>query len=167
MLKEVEANSDDEGPIPNAADPSGWTYYINHKRGHNPYITDFICELDTPHFKTAEALGHSQYVMAKRSHQFDANRATYSDIGRCFPRDTTLDWFDPEYFNILPVSMRALYRDSGIAIPLPDDWKTNWKTLSYEDFMDQFGDKVLCMYNLPTDSDLECGDNDNDDMDED
>ncbi|KAJ7882390.1 hypothetical protein B0H14DRAFT_3433500 [Mycena olivaceomarginata] len=165
ILEDVECHSDDEGPVANPADPRNPKYNINKKTARNPYITDFFRELDQRRFNAADGLGKAQYLVKERNRVYTEADAKDTKISRRFPPDATVDWFDPEYFNKLPVSIRALYRDAGVALPLPARAQENWQKLSEDDFMAEYGDEVLGLYSFPTDSDMERGDEDEvDDM---
>ncbi|KAJ7640604.1 hypothetical protein B0H17DRAFT_1105465 [Mycena rosella] len=124
-----------------------------------PYITDFYRELDTLCFMAADAEGNSQYLLTERTRQY---------ISRRFPSNATMDYFDPIYFNALPKSLRARYRHSGVALPLPSHWKENWQHLTDTQFMEKYGNEVLKSYQLPTDEQMEsAGDNEEEQEDED
>ncbi|KAJ7831128.1 hypothetical protein B0H14DRAFT_3464277 [Mycena olivaceomarginata] len=165
ILEDVECHSDDEGPVANPADPRNPKYNINKKTARNPYITDFFRELDQRRFNAADGLGKAQYLVKERNRVYTEADAKDTKISRRFPPNATVDWFDPEYFNKLPVSIRALYRDAGVALPLPARAQENWQKLSEDDFMAEYGDEVLGLYSFPTDSDMERGDEDEvDDM---
>lgn len=82
------------------------------------------------------------------------------------PKNTPLDYFDPEFFNRLPASFRVKYRNAKIALPLPEDQKpadgqgssgyiTAWKTMKYEAFMEKYGNKVQANYDIPTEEEVE------------
>ncbi|KAJ7174175.1 hypothetical protein C8R43DRAFT_943790 [Mycena crocata] len=152
IVQDVECHSDDEGPYPNpqpAPGPLKSIYYIQNKPPRNGYITDLYRDLDTRRFAAAEGLGKSQYLITERSRQYDAARAKNTDISRRFPPNATLDWFSPDYFNQLPASIRRLYRNNGIALPLPAHWDEDWKSLDDDEFMKKYGNEVLKLYQLP------------------
>jgi hypothetical protein len=123
--------------------------------GHNLSITTLLRDLDARRFAAAEHLGTMQYLITERSRQYVEANAQHTDIGGRFPRDTPLDWFDPTYFNQLPVSIHGQYRNAGIALPLPACWDEDWQQLDFPDFMAEYGNEVEDLYDLPMDSDME------------
>ncbi|KAJ7085457.1 hypothetical protein B0H15DRAFT_738188, partial [Mycena belliarum] len=132
------------------------TTHINNKPPRNTNITAFIRDLDRGRFSAAAALGKAQYLLTERSREYDPANAKDSDIGRRFPADVPVDWFDPEYFNKLPKSLRAKYRNKGIGLPFPDHWAADdWKRLSDTDFMEKYGKHVLALYRIPTEEEME------------
>ncbi|KAJ7710502.1 hypothetical protein B0H17DRAFT_1324227 [Mycena rosella] len=169
IAADIECHSDDEGPFPNPANNGKSTiYYINDKIQRNPYITNFYRELDTLRFMAADAEGNSQYLLAERTRQYVADQAKHSKISRRFPPNGTVDYFDPIYFNALPKSLRARYRHSGVALPLPSHWKENWQQLTDTQFMQKYGNEVLKLYQLPTDEEMEgAGDDEEEEEEED
>ena len=71
------------------------------------------------------------------------------------PSDVPIDYFEPEFFNSLSVLERASYMDNGVALPCADlckKWEDieKWRALKAEEFMAQYGQKKLELYNLPT-----------------
>lgn len=85
------------------------------------------------------------------------------------PRHVPLDWHDPDIFNTYPARIRARYRTTGIALPAMHHWiggrvPSKFKTMDDTEFMRDYGDEVLKMYNIPTQE--EVGDDDIDDDDE-
>ncbi|KAJ7123994.1 hypothetical protein C8R43DRAFT_1147738 [Mycena crocata] len=155
VVGDVECHSDDEGPFPDPAGHRLPIYHINDKNPRNTYMTGFYRDLDTKRFNAADGLGKSQYLITERQRRYIPAHAKSSDISRRFPPNATVDWFEPAYFNNLPLSIRGLYRNDGVALPLPSHWDEDWRSLSDEAFMEQYGNEVLELYNLPTDSDME------------
>ncbi|KAF4575294.1 hypothetical protein AB1N83_012510 [Pleurotus pulmonarius] len=80
-----------------------------------------------------------------------------SDLSLRVPENCPLDWFDPTFFNKLPIRFRGKYRKSTIALPLKDDYDgmKDWERMPDDVFMKTYGDKVRAQYNLPTDEELD------------
>jgi hypothetical protein len=72
------------------------------------------------------------------------------------PQNVPIDWFDPEYFNNLPLVIRARYMDASVAIPeLWNDPSQSWRHLNDDDFMEQYGNKILEQYSIPTEAEFD------------
>ncbi|KAJ6573744.1 hypothetical protein DFH09DRAFT_1078722 [Mycena vulgaris] len=77
--------------------------------------------------------------------------APASAISERFPGYVPLDWFEPNYFNALPAALRATYKNTEIALPLPEDLhNAEAKTMKKNVFMKKYGYKVKAQYNLPS-----------------
>lgn len=78
------------------------------------------------------------------------------DSGKNLP----IDWFDPKYFNALPVSIRAQYNPKNIAMPAKDDCNNlSWAelkaaVLDREKFIKTHGRKVKGLFNYPTEEEI-------------
>lgn len=167
LAAKVECHSDDEGPH---IDPATNTtvYWMNPKTARNGNITTFYRQLDVERHKLAAADRKDQYLVAERQRKFDPTKGNPdSPISRRLPSNVPVDWFDPDYFNSLPFSFRARYRHAGVALPLPVHWAEDHASLNDEDFMEKYGNKVLELYKLPTDEevDRESDDDGEDDAD--
>ena len=84
------------------------------------------------------------------------------------PKNVPIDWFEPAYWNLqLTVCEKAHYIADGVCVALPieqlcEKWKdivkwediVKWKGLLQDDFMEQFGNSVLTLYQIPTPEDI-------------
>jgi hypothetical protein len=70
------------------------------------------------------------------------------------PKNVPIDWFDPTYFNSLPVIIRAQYR--GAVVALPELWESiAWRQLDDDEFMERHGNRILAQYQIPTEEEIE------------
>jgi hypothetical protein len=119
-------------------------------------MTAFYRDLDRERFGMADAEGKGHYLKMERNRIHIAGpQSNPTDIGRRFPPNATIDWFEPAYFNNLPISLRHKYCHNGIAFPLRAHWAENWQGLTDEEFMEKYGNAVLALYNIPTDADVD------------
>jgi len=78
------------------------------------------------------------------------------------PKNVPIDWFEPAYWNLqLTVREKAHYIADGVCITFPvgklcEKWEdiVKWKGLSQGNFMEQFGNSVLTLYQIPTPEDI-------------
>lgn len=78
------------------------------------------------------------------------------------PKNVPIDWFEPAYWNLqLTVREKACYIANGVHVALPVEqlckkWEdiVKWKGLSQGDFMEQFDNSVLTLYQIPTAEDI-------------
>lgn len=78
------------------------------------------------------------------------------------PKNVPIDWFEPSYWNLeLTLREKADYISDGVHIALPieqlcEKWEdiVKWKALSHGDFMEQFGNSVLTLYQIPTQEEI-------------
>lgn len=145
-----ECTSDDE------RDASG-NLHVLFKRARNPHVTSFYREMDTQRINGTPLLRgqRRRYPDPRVPHPFNKE----SDISQRLPEYCPLDWFDPDYFNSLDISIRALYIGCPIALPLPADVTASptgwdWKTMGEKEFMSKYGYKVRALYNVPTKEEL-------------
>ncbi|KAJ7163396.1 hypothetical protein C8R43DRAFT_1123010 [Mycena crocata] len=88
----------------------------------------------------------------------DGPRSVRSDLSLQIPEKTTVDWFDPAYFNDLPTSVRSKYAENGVALPLIDfHANPDWRTMGDAEFMVKYGNDVLALYKIPTEEEMEMG----------
>ncbi|KAG6834155.1 hypothetical protein H0H93_011515 [Arthromyces matolae] len=149
LVESPECVSDSED------NPAGG-FWIMRKKARNPTITHFFRQLDQERKKVP-------LFRKQRQHYSEASREPHpenleSRISERIPSDCPLDWFDPNYFNSLPLQIRAQFVNSPIALPCAEDINNeelhksvgDYRTMDYETFMQNFGNRVLEMYNVPT-----------------
>lgn len=141
-----ECTSDDE------RDASG-DLHIFAKRARNPHVTDFYRAMDKQRVDGIPALRGQRRRRPDRRIPHPLNNQ--SEISQRLPEYCPLDWFDPDYFNSLDISIRMLYIGCPIALPLaadvtasPSGW--DWKAMEEKEFMKKYGNKVRELYNIPT-----------------
>ncbi|KAE9386833.1 hypothetical protein BT96DRAFT_792675, partial [Gymnopus androsaceus JB14] len=72
-----------------------------------------------------------------------------------------IDYFSPWYYNnVLTLRERAMYMNNGVALPLPQHCQSaddirRWRKLSTKKFMEEYGNNVLDLYDIPTEEELE------------
>ena len=77
-------------------------------------------------------------------------------------KNVPVDWFEPAYWNLeLTVHEKAHYIADGVRVALPieqlcEKWEdiVKWKGLSQGNFMEQFSNSVLSLYQIPTPEDI-------------
>ncbi|KAF9488003.1 hypothetical protein BDN71DRAFT_1513441 [Pleurotus eryngii] len=131
--------------------------HVLFKRAQNPHVTSFYCEMDTQRINGTPLLRGQccRYPDPQVPHPFNKE----SDISRRLPEYCLLDWFDPDYFNSLDISIQALYIGCPIALPLPVNVTASptgwdWKTMGEKEFINKYGYKVRALYNVLTKEDL-------------
>lgn len=145
MAKAKEAHSDDEATrLGNAI-----VYFAKNKVGRSESTKSFFRWIDAQRALIAKAEG--TYKGAEERSREDDPDGAESRISRRFPKHVPLNYFDPDYFNSLPVNLRSRYRKSGIALPLSRHWdKTDFQTMPDDEFMEKYGHEVKALYVLPT-----------------
>jgi len=89
------------------------------------------------------------------------------------PRNAPIDYFSPWYYNnVLTLREHAMYMNNGVALPLPQHCQSaddirRWRKLSTKKFMEEYGNDVLDLYDIPTEEELERLDRNEDEDDED
>ncbi|KAH8832545.1 hypothetical protein DL96DRAFT_1551702 [Flagelloscypha sp. PMI_526] len=144
-ILENECHSDDEQVL--ARDNTTVTAekrYIRHDKvvyGCNPNWRFFFDQIDKQIIQTHDTVGASARVPSHFP---------------CTPAHQSLDWWDPAFFNKLAAQYQAYYLGAPIAFPLPEDMTSNptdwasWKSLSDEEFEQQYGARVCALYQFPT-----------------
>jgi hypothetical protein len=152
-MDEPECHSDSERK------EVGPGFWIMTKRARNPLVTDFYRWVDARRVNMPLFRRQRPGARQEEPRQPHPN-GKETEISARIPRNVPLDWFNPEYFNSLPVEIRVLYRKAPIALPLPADIEddnpanADWKTMPEADFMTKYGDKVRRLYMLPTKEEL-------------
>lgn len=78
-----------------------------------------------------------------------------SAISQRLPANTTIDWFDPAYFNALPAVLRAQYAKADVALPPEGHQHEPFKNMKRNEFMRRYGNGVREAYTFPTQEELE------------
>lgn len=70
-------------------------------------------------------------------------------------KDMPVDYYHPEYYDLLTVKERADCWDNGVAFPSVEHCQTwediqQWVNLPKEEFMQKYGEEVLARYKRPT-----------------
>ncbi|KAJ6452863.1 hypothetical protein C8R47DRAFT_1168708 [Mycena vitilis] len=157
MLKDPHAHSDDES----GSDGEGpRVHWINNKGApdgpRSASATAFVRALDPRRLKFKGSKGRRGTRTERRRKVRPADADVQSDLSLQIPEKTTVDWFDPAYFNDLPTSVRSKYAKNGVALPLmafhanPD-----WRTMGNAEFMEKYGNDVLALYKIPTEEEEE------------
>ncbi|KAJ6478677.1 hypothetical protein DFH09DRAFT_951544 [Mycena vulgaris] len=146
-------NSDDEAiyaPISNQV----ITYHRKKKIARSTKAETWIRDtVNVGRMKRFLAAGLGAQVKEERLRMADPDDTAGSDISQCLPEPgVPLDWFDPEYFNAMPATVRQQYAEKGvIALPLVEHLgQKDWKNMTGPIFMKKYGNDVLKLYNLPT-----------------
>jgi hypothetical protein len=158
-VKQPDATSDDE------YDPGLNAYHIKSKNGRSSVWTQFVRRLDEHRTElrrltTNRKTGERTRVVPEyqRTSPFTA-----------LPTDMPLDYFDPGFYNSLPVKLRR--RITGprprIALPPPTihifDPHDPWRKMSYREHMDTYGNSILALYHVPGPDEDDGRDNSTDD----
>lgn len=151
---EPSCNSDDEAVALNGV----VTYHVKPKEARSASVTAVARQSDHARLRLAELDGRSSYRQ-ERARTPAVAPHNLESISKRLPRNTTIDWFDPDFFNNMPATFRARYWESEIALPLAhrlsEDLGQDWKTMDYGDFMEKYGDEVKKLYKLPTAEEVE------------
>ncbi|KAJ7577131.1 hypothetical protein C8J56DRAFT_1113717 [Mycena floridula] len=154
---------------------------IKSKPGCSRSWTDFKAKIDTKVIAQKELSGHSAQAKKLRHRGqpgpgIPQKRGEFNRLPD--PDTTTLDFFDVEYFNQLPMQLRYRYTNCPVALPENDSWFFNedgakegrdWKRMSDKKFMRKYGAAIVekLGYNLPTDDDMADAAAESDEMDDD
>ncbi|KAJ7092106.1 hypothetical protein C8R43DRAFT_1141951 [Mycena crocata] len=148
MVKPQRAHSDGEG---------GRVHWINNKGSPGPRSDSagsFLRGLDPRRKKLKSGKARSG-KKEERKHRAE-DQAVTSEMSYQIPEITTMDWFNPEYFNELPVATRFEYRKYGVALPLLQfHGNKDWKTMDDVTFMTAYGNNVLAQYDIPTQEEMD------------
>jgi hypothetical protein len=133
LVSNVECTSDQED---NPDEPG---FFIMHKCACNKHVTDFFRLIDNCRQHATPLFCHQQKYVRQEAPHIPHPQGQESQISERLPRVCPLDWFDPDYFNNMDVSFRALYVDAPISLPLFEDCDVNpnpdWKTMPKKEFM--------------------------------
>ncbi|KAJ7138710.1 hypothetical protein C8R43DRAFT_1131881 [Mycena crocata] len=146
LAQEAECHSDDE-------QHPDTEFMVHEKEGRDPLVTDLFRALSA---------GRSQSEQHKRGRKLRRKRTPGlgpSEMSRKLPKNVPIDFFSPSFFNSLPAHQREIYMGNGVTLPTAEfcqSWKDilAWKDLGEAEFMNQFGNAKLALYNLPTPADL-------------
>ncbi|KAJ7855345.1 hypothetical protein B0H13DRAFT_1903173 [Mycena leptocephala] len=150
MLKDQRCHSDDE----EGSDREHHiVYWVNKKGPRSASATTFIHANEPRRIKTQR--GKKKGKKEERMRRADPD-AVESEMSQQIPAKTTVDWFDPDYFNDLPAKMRFEYAQNGVALPLIHlHGNTDYKMMNNDAFMAAYGNDVLALYNIPTTQEME------------
>jgi hypothetical protein len=152
MLKDPRSHSDDE----EGSDNEHHTiYWINKKGPRSISATTFLHASDARRIKFQR--GKNKGKKEERRRRVDPD-AVESDMSLQIPAagNTTVDWFDPNYFNDLPAKTRFEYAKNGVALPLVQHHSnTDYLMMDNNAFMAKYGNEVLTLYKIPTQDEME------------
>ncbi|KAF7349138.1 hypothetical protein MVEN_01436000 [Mycena venus] len=155
LAYEVECHSDDEAAPPQTV-TRGVTHLINGKEGHNKQVTTLLRGAQE-RWNAVCARAGKRIARVGIDRQEDNLPRGPSLVSHKLPKDVPIDFFTPEFFNALTIKEQAMYMDNGIALLLPESFEPvkDWKTLDEKEFMEKFGNKVLELYQLLTEEEIE------------
>jgi hypothetical protein len=150
MLKDQRCHSDDE----EGSDREHHTvYWVNNKGPPSASATTFIHANESQRIKAQ--CGKKKGKKEERKQRADPD-AVESEMSQQISAKTTVNWFDPDYFNDLPAKMRFEYAQNGVALPLIHlHGNTDYKMMNNDAFMAAYGNNVLALYNIPTTQEME------------
>lgn len=146
-------NSDDES---GSDGEGGRVFIINKKEQRSVSATTFVHKLESRRLKFVRAQKGAKRTNIMERVRVAAQEPVESDISFHLPPRAPLDYFDPAYYNDLPVQTRFDYSKNGVALPLVQyhDNK-DWKTMDKATFMEKYDNDVLKLYDIPTKEEME------------
>ncbi|KAJ6481129.1 hypothetical protein C8R45DRAFT_933027 [Mycena sanguinolenta] len=142
-----EAHSDDEHA-------KGSPHRVREKPGRNPTATKFFTQtldVKTEEYRKRNARPGQRNPDVRRR---DDPLLPASDIGLILPREVLIDFFTPEFYNLLTVKEHARYASTGVAFPLPEyafnPAHAHWMKMGKAEFMRAYGNEVLAQYEVPS-----------------
>ncbi|KAJ7159877.1 hypothetical protein C8R43DRAFT_1124237 [Mycena crocata] len=154
MISDPHAHSDDES----ASDGEGNEVHLINEKGppgpRSESATTWLRVLDPRRKKLKRSMGRKGKKEERKRRAGDD--AVVSDLSYQIPKTTTIDWFDPAYFNDLPAGIRFNYAKTGVALPLVQfHGNKDWKTMDDATFMAKYGNDVLAQYEIPTQEEMD------------